>query len=91
MQKLGSAYSQQPLVRFHSKTCFEWFRHWRTQREFQTEIAPVVAENKSRPIWGWSIQPKRTVLDFLVAFFSPYFLPQLPRIIYARGPDQWHF
>ena len=30
---------------------------------FRLKIAPVVAENKSRPIWGgWSIQPKRTVL-----------------------------
>jgi hypothetical protein len=28
---------------------------------FGLKIAPVVAENKSRPIWGWSIQPKRTV------------------------------
>jgi hypothetical protein len=26
------------------------------------KIAPVVAENKRRPIWGWSIQAKRTVV-----------------------------
>jgi hypothetical protein len=28
------------------------------------KIAPVVAENKRRPIWGWSIQAKRTVNEF---------------------------
>jgi hypothetical protein len=28
---------------------------------FRMKIALVVAENKSRSIWGWSIQPKRTV------------------------------
>jgi hypothetical protein len=27
------------------------------------KIAPVVAENKRRSIWGWSIQAKRTVSD----------------------------
>ena len=26
------------------------------------KIALVVAENKRRPIWGWSIPPKRTVV-----------------------------
>jgi hypothetical protein len=30
---------------------------------FRMKIAPVVAENKHRPIWGWSIQAKRTVSD----------------------------
>jgi hypothetical protein len=28
------------------------------------KIAPVVSENKHRPIWGWSIQAKRTVEYF---------------------------
>jgi hypothetical protein len=29
---------------------------------FGMKIAPVVAENKRRSIWGWSIQAKRTVI-----------------------------
>jgi hypothetical protein len=36
---------------------------------FRLKIAPVVAENKSRPIWGWSIQPKRTVFLFQKSHF----------------------
>jgi hypothetical protein len=30
---------------------------------FGKKIAPVVAENKRRSIWGWSIQAKRTVIS----------------------------
>jgi hypothetical protein len=60
---------------FHSETCNEWFRHWRTQREFQNKNRPVVAENKSRPIWGWSIQPKRTVPMQCLQIFLLYQTP----------------
>ena len=37
MQKLGELSSQQLLVRFHSESCVERFRHWRTPRSNQNE------------------------------------------------------
>jgi hypothetical protein len=42
------------------------------------KIAPVVAENKRRSIWGWSIQAKRTVVIFEGLFIGLIsFLPTL--------------
>jgi hypothetical protein len=60
MQKLSGSYSQQPLVRL--KLALSGSDTEGLNATFGMKIAPVVAENKRRSIWGWSIQAKRTVI-----------------------------